>query len=341
MPITVHCSQCGRSYQLRDELAGKKAKCKCGGVISIPEAPAAPLAPLVDPDPLSALLDESLPPMGEAAPLPAVAANYQPASPAPAPVRRRRSEMNPLALGALIGGGAAIVLIVGLVITLSGGSEEPEPAAAPAVLAASDKPPSGYATPEEAFAAYQKATAAKDWAGQLKVLTPESEEMTVGAVALAAAMLSAMKPELADVLKKQGVDATQLQSVSADINPANASKAASQINQRMRELGAGVKDKVGFYSAVMPAVEKAGKEMAAQLPGNLAQMQADAEQALAKAKLVDLQISGDSARGAISLHFMGRETKSPLEFRRINGGWLMHQSGQVGGNPMLPQGMGP
>ncbi len=45
MPIAVNCSQCGRSYQLRDELAGKKAKCKCGGTILIPAAPAAPLAP--------------------------------------------------------------------------------------------------------------------------------------------------------------------------------------------------------------------------------------------------------------------------------------------------------
>ncbi len=339
MPIAVNCSQCGRSYQLRDELAGKKAKCKCGGTILIPAAPAAPLAPMADPDPLSSLLDESLPPLDAAAPLPSVAASYQAASPAPAPLRSRRSRMNPLLLGGLIGGGAAVVLIVGLVIALSGGGEEPQPA----VSAPTEVPPatpSGYATPEEVFAAYQKATAAKDWAGQLRVLTAESQEMTVGAMALAAAMLSAMRPELAEVLKKQGLDAAQIQSASEDITPSNISQVAGKMGQRMRELGAGIKDKAGFYSAIMPAIEKAGKEMTAQLPGNLSQMQADAERALAEAKLVDLQITGDTARGAMAIEFMGRETKSPLEFRRIDGGWLIHQSGQIAGNPLLPQGMG-
>ncbi len=56
---------------------------------------------------------------------------------------------------------------------------------------------------------------------------------------------------------------------------------------------------------------------------------------------MDLQITGDTARGAMAIEFMGRETKSPLEFRRIDGGWLIHQSGQIAGNPLLPQGWGP
>lgn len=43
----------------------------------------------------------------------------------------------------------------------------------------------------------------------------------------------------------------------------------------------------------------------------------------------------------MTLEFMGRETKRPLELRRIDSGWLMDQSGQVAGNPLLPQGAGP
>lgn len=72
----------------------------------------------------------------------------------------------------------------------------------------------------------------------------------------------------------------------------------------------------------------------------LAPIRIDAERALAEAKLVDLQVTGDTARGAMALEFMGRETKRPLEFRRIDGGWLMHLSGQIAGNPLLPQGLG-
>lgn len=41
MPISISCPQCHRKYQVRDELAGKVAKCPCGQTIPIP-TPAAP-----------------------------------------------------------------------------------------------------------------------------------------------------------------------------------------------------------------------------------------------------------------------------------------------------------
>ncbi|MFV0443690.1 MAG: TFIIB-type zinc ribbon-containing protein [Planctomycetaceae bacterium] len=37
MPIDVACPQCGHSYQVRDEAAGRQFKCKsCGDVVSVP-----------------------------------------------------------------------------------------------------------------------------------------------------------------------------------------------------------------------------------------------------------------------------------------------------------------
>ena len=50
MPVTTtepkfNCGACGKEYRWKPELAGKKAKCKCGGVIAVPAAaPAQPAA---------------------------------------------------------------------------------------------------------------------------------------------------------------------------------------------------------------------------------------------------------------------------------------------------------
>src|SRR6476660_6093452 len=50
MPVTssepkFNCSKCGKEYRWKPELAGKKAKCKCGAVVPVPaQAPAAPRA---------------------------------------------------------------------------------------------------------------------------------------------------------------------------------------------------------------------------------------------------------------------------------------------------------
>lgn len=55
MPLTIACSGCGQRFSVADKLRGKKAKCKCGTVLSIPAPEPAvtelELAPLND-DPL-------------------------------------------------------------------------------------------------------------------------------------------------------------------------------------------------------------------------------------------------------------------------------------------------
>jgi hypothetical protein len=41
MPISVNCPSCGRSYNVKDDAAGKKFRCKqCEAVVSVPDAPA-------------------------------------------------------------------------------------------------------------------------------------------------------------------------------------------------------------------------------------------------------------------------------------------------------------
>ena len=57
MPATTtepkfNCSTCGKEYRWKPELAGKKAKCKCGNVIAVPtKSPAAAAAPAARPAP--------------------------------------------------------------------------------------------------------------------------------------------------------------------------------------------------------------------------------------------------------------------------------------------------
>src|SRR6266513_4898710 len=42
---TFSCNSCGKQYPWKPELAGKKAKCKCGAILSIPAKPQAARAP--------------------------------------------------------------------------------------------------------------------------------------------------------------------------------------------------------------------------------------------------------------------------------------------------------
>ena len=41
MPITVTCPACGQSFSLRDDLAGRSVRCRCGRPLAIPAAGAA------------------------------------------------------------------------------------------------------------------------------------------------------------------------------------------------------------------------------------------------------------------------------------------------------------
>lgn len=63
---TFSCGQCGKSYPWKASIAGKKAKCACGQVLTVPQSP-----PMQD--------DGGLYDIGEPAPAPAPAAHPMPA----------------------------------------------------------------------------------------------------------------------------------------------------------------------------------------------------------------------------------------------------------------------
>ena len=56
------CPSCGRQFTWKPELAGRNAKCKCGGTIKVPQQPqAAPLAPSQAPAAAPAASDDGNP----------------------------------------------------------------------------------------------------------------------------------------------------------------------------------------------------------------------------------------------------------------------------------------
>lgn len=335
MAISIQCPQCGKSYNLRDDLAGKRVKCKCGQALAVPQ-PAASEAYEdlgAGSDGLSDLFDEALPPATGGAALGGGLGNLAqtPMQPVLAPARRpsKDSGMSPLVLTAIIGGGAAVLLFIGLMIFLMTGSKETTAAGDPGEPGSAESTETlpGFATPQEAFAALQKATVDKDWAAQLAVHAPESRERLVGAVAYSTLMLSQMSepnPKIVAILKKHGIDE------SVSVQQPSATQMAN-MEKEQRKLAAMIEDKSAFFVELMPAMETVGAEMASKLPGMAAsrekaeQMQEQAQKAQAEAKLIDVQITGDTAQGKRQMPFQGRTVDVPVYFRSIDQRWYIHQ----------------
>ena len=84
MAGAVTCAGCGKEYRWKPELAGKRAKCKCGGVVSFPKGGSAAAAapPPPPPPPIPSDVPEGFEDFGMAADAP------PPPPPPPVPGRR-------------------------------------------------------------------------------------------------------------------------------------------------------------------------------------------------------------------------------------------------------------
>ena len=59
---TFHCAHCNRSFTWKAELAGKKGKCSCGQLLTIPTAPPSPPPPVEEEIDFDKLYDIAVPP---------------------------------------------------------------------------------------------------------------------------------------------------------------------------------------------------------------------------------------------------------------------------------------
>ena len=296
MAIFMDCPQCGRKYKLGDESAGRRARCQCGQSLSVPDP-----APEAATDPLAGLLGKSLPQVGEET------SGESATRPGPAGSRRLTAVVV-LALVALLA--ATAVYVTQKPAQRDGQGSRAE---GPAVAA-------GFATPEDAFDAYKKATIAKDWAAQVRACTPDAQaNMAAGAALLAVAGAKA-DPKLAGILEKHGLD----ESFWKDVSPASGTAGLRQLVDRFQET---IADKAAFYTDVMTEMEDLGAEAPKDAPEGVAaglyQARALLGQAMAAARLVDVEIRGDVAEAKQALSFMGKTIHLPVRFRRIDEGWLI------------------
>lgn len=100
MPIAFACPHCGKQYRLGDESAGKRAKCTCGQLMKVPDAPPPspppiPMGELVDPVP-EGILEPAPPQPASAPPAQPALTPLTPLGPTPAAGYARRFGGGPL-----------------------------------------------------------------------------------------------------------------------------------------------------------------------------------------------------------------------------------------------------
>lgn len=252
----------------------------------------------------------------------------------------------------IVVGSAAVVLLVGLaLVALPGCGGYDDAAAVDEATKEGDskaeaEPQAGFATPQEAFEALKTAEQAQDWAAQLAAHTPDSQERIVGSVAQAAVMfgdLTGKKAQIADLLKKHGVDPSTIKESPSTMLPGDLGKKPpgkddiarmfQKMAKRQRELGAAIKDRSAFYVELMTLMEEGSESWPgstlALSPGPDAdageEQVADAKRARAEAKLVDVQIRDDFARAKQEIAYREQTLKLPVYFQRMDGRWFIHQ----------------
>ncbi|NUQ61815.1 MAG: hypothetical protein HUU20_04960 [Pirellulales bacterium] len=333
MSITIKCPGCGKAYQLKDNLAGKRVKCKCGQPIVIPPPVAAAesedstygLAGSADLDHRPSLVEEESasrgagPPVGPqagggAAPPPAAEEHFdEPRRPArkrfPAPL------MKSLAIaGCLVG--LAVGAVVGYLAVAS-------------VL----KP--GFRTPEEAFRAYQEALSKKDWKTQIRVLDRESQAKVVEFAALMTVSIAEPGPAVREVFRKHGVAipaaGKAAERVVDDVSDTEeeGESSRSQAPPQRPPLAAAVQDKPAFYAELMAALEA---EEEKHLPQNpvlklmAKKAKKEAMKLIATAKLTNVRIESDTAQATMVFAADDEEVETPVLFKRFGGRWFLHMS---------------
>ena len=331
MAISFQCPECGKSYNVGEELAGKRARCKCGQEMLVPEP-----APVSDADAMSALLDAELPPVDEDAPPGHVAVAGRGAGPLrPVAAARRKSQSGTgplLWIGIGAGGLVGLAMLLVVVFLVSGNRKSAEVGGESSGADDQSALPA-YASPEEVFQANLKATVEKDWETLIRLWTPKSQENMIGGVAFAAAMLGGDDPKIGELMGKHGIDESLWKGSVPDASKPSDFMQAMQKNmqamqKKSKTLAAAVDDKPAFFAELMKLLEERGEELTrkAELPGmDLAKLQEESEQARQNAKLVDVQIDGDTAQGKQATSLRGKEVKAPVEFRKIDGSWFLHQ----------------
>ncbi len=365
MSISLKCPGCGKAYKVREDLAGKRVKCKCGQAITIP-APAAAaeaepetydLAPTVDPPPtvgatpmidpgaMSDLLDGEL-----AADAKQAAAASQQAPPAAEEFRPAREEVEEPAEkrgGGFSNSAAFPVLCIGGVLTACA-------VVAIVVVWMATRP--GFGSPEDAYAKHQNALRYWKWSELIETHTAESQETIVVGMIDALDMSESLTiREIRAVFEKYGIQPEQTHTIGeppkaiADVVLPEPEPDALLLKpradaewfedadvfrkrlQRRRQMISGIEDRAAFYVDLRKAVHAVKKK---KFPPNPAMVEfkkkpeEDYRKAISEAPLENVNIDGDSASATITFRPPHCDPLTvPIHFRQVDGRWYVHFAG--------------
>lgn len=349
MTISVRCPKCGHGYQLRDELAGKQAKCRCGATLSIPVATS--LTSLLDEEHIGPSPDDVIPP----APAAALASARSKSSPKFGKGfshGKKHGKDNTVAIVAGVVGGVAVLFVVILVLfMLSGGEDKPLAVAPPPPAPSAPPQPTalpGQGSPQEVFETYKQAWLSGNWARVYELLAPQAREQMTAILAVMGASLGPVCPELAAVAKQHGVEPAALAGLMAGGGDPFAQQSAQPspdaLAAQVQGMGNLIKDKPAFFAAAMPEfikfVQSDKFAGIAQLGGQMSGVSLTSGLDLlpimsAATTLSDVAETGESASGvaktpppaappgATPPAAPAAEKVTPMKFNQISGSWYV------------------
>ena len=237
----------------------------------------------------------------------------------------------PRGLQVLIGGAAWIAL------TLAGCSGEDPLAPSSGGSASTSTESSGgatsetkggasFASPEAAFQAEKQAQIDNDWGAHFDVYTPESQKELVGTLAYTSGSFGGMTgkaDEVKAILKKYGMDESMMPEKPSMTDMANMKAMVEKAKEAQAKLTAAIKDRRAFYIEMASLMNNAasGGAMNERVQAKMEEVKS----AQAAAKLVDVEITGDSAVGRREIVNNGTTMKLPVYFEKIGGSWYMRQ----------------
>lgn len=172
-------------------------------------------------------------------------------------------------------------------------------------------------SPDDVFNAAKAAMEEKDMEAFMECLTEESQDVFAGGIAMVSVMMKAFSG-LGGQDEKAKEAFTKIDKVMADhglteefMKNMQDAKPSSPA-EGFKELLKPVKDKPKFVSEMMAALESMG-DKGSSGPGDGFM-----------GELTDVKIDGDTATGVAVGKKDGKEEKEDLNFKKVDGGWLIH-----------------
>ncbi len=189
----------------------------------------------------------------------------------------------------------------------------------------------GNASPEDAYKAFASAMKDKDFKKGFAQVTPDSQDMLIGGLAISIPYMPVNDPTKRDeaqkILDKYGVkkmDPTKM-------TPGQGPQAI------MKDMAGDVKDKPACIADLMDWMQKNSSQ-----PGAGEQK----FQAMGDSQLADVKISGDTATGNVKIKVGDKEESKPLDFKKVGDSWYLDFAAAVnagagaGARPMGSPGAG-